>query len=177
MSYLSLYKVQEPEVMNCRQRKYQGVQARSKRTKQAAVLVAASELCNHQERFLQEDVRTTAGRREQPSRGKRRLAPTCCVPREPRSPAEDRRRGREGCKAPKHRNGRAGLWGKAAQGLTKNPVMLRSITVSWQRASHTAIPPSACAPFTGLCSVSLTCWEGKGFWVNTENLPTRGLWR
>lgn len=99
MSYLSLYKVQEPEVMNCRQRKYQGVQARSKRTKQAAVLVAASELCNHQERFLQEDVRTTAGRRAQPSRGERRLAPTCCVPREPRSPAEDRRRGREGCKA------------------------------------------------------------------------------
>lgn len=33
--------------------------------------------------------------------GERRLAPTCWVPCEPRSPAEDRRRGREGCKAPK----------------------------------------------------------------------------
>lgn len=137
--------------MNCRQRKYQGVQARSKRTKQAAVLVAASELCNHQERFLQEDVRTTAGRRAQPSRGERCLAPTCWVPCEPRSPAEDRRRGRDA----KHRNGRA------AQGLTKNPVLLRSTTVSWQRASHTAIPPSACAPFTVmLCVTDVLGGEG-----------------
>ena len=36
----------EPEVMNWRQRKYQGVRALSRRPRQAAALVGASKLCN-----------------------------------------------------------------------------------------------------------------------------------